>query len=533
MDGVRVAWDYSSMRQLASVGYYPRIKSLRNAKLAAVYEGPEGACIKESGDGGATWSDARTVIPSFRFTNPNEATVRINIANSELVELRDGTMIYGVNYRPATDGIAPYSIAISRSTDGGITWSAPQVLYDADLYFGNGCWEPAFLELPDGTVQVYFANENPYRNSGEQEIAMLSSKDSGITWTTQPATVCFRANRRDGMPVPAIFGDEIVVVIEDNNIDQFKPYTVRTKISDNWSSGPVTADSPAREYALKERLDDNIYAGAPYLIKIPGGSMISFQSTKGRTSDWERATTLVAIGDGQARNFSQLTTPFVVSHTQLAMWGSLCLIDEHTVVAAVASTMGGSSAPWMIKGYLIPDLVAERRPVTVDGEVEQQEWGDYLPVFVGHRSKTNLRAAIASGNGYLYLCASVNDNNIMAADGVDFYIDAKNSCYTTPHEGVYRINCTASQKFSTYVGKEGEWVEQPLSGVDCVVKTDEAGGKYTIEIALPLAALDNAAMETMRFALSLTDNNGEGSTYSEAIAGTDTATPYTWCKLIL
>lgn len=103
--------------------------------------------------------------------------------------------------------------------------------------------------------------------------------------------VSFRENRRDGMPVARILGDEIVVVIEDNNVDRFKPYTVRTeKLKDNWVK-PVLADSPHREYALAEEDRQFRYIGAPYLLKLPTSeTLISYQTNEKRASDWESHT---------------------------------------------------------------------------------------------------------------------------------------------------------------------------------------------------------------------------------------------------
>ena len=57
-----------------------------------------------------------------------------------------------------------------------------------------------FFQLPNGEVQVYFANEGPYTHSNEQEISMMTSVDNGKTWGGYK-TVCFRAGSRDGMPV--------------------------------------------------------------------------------------------------------------------------------------------------------------------------------------------------------------------------------------------------------------------------------------------------------------------------------------------
>src|SRR5690606_39059493 len=115
---------------------------------------------------------------------------------------------------------------------------------------------------------------------------MLSSHDNGITWTEGAKKVSFRKNRRDGMPVAQLIGDEIVMVIEDNNIDKFKPYTVRTNIKDNWSE-PVLANSLNRAYSLDKRVPDTVYMGAPYLLRLPNGeTLISYQTNENRSNNW-------------------------------------------------------------------------------------------------------------------------------------------------------------------------------------------------------------------------------------------------------
>src|SRR5690606_30518015 len=155
----------------------------------------------------------------------------------------------------------------------------------------------AFLQLPDGTLQVYFANEKPYTATDEQEISVLVSVDNGYTWSSEAQTVSFRPGRRDGMPVPLVVGDEILVAIEDNKVGQFKPYIVRTSIADNWKV-PVGAESPMREYALRDSLPEEVYAGAPYLARLATGEvLLAYQTTKDRSADWEKSIMEVAIGD--------------------------------------------------------------------------------------------------------------------------------------------------------------------------------------------------------------------------------------------
>ncbi|MCS2364680.1 sialidase family protein [Bacteroides thetaiotaomicron] len=259
VDGVRIGWDYGTIRQLATRGGYPRSIRLQDNTVVAVYENYDtGYEMRCSTDEGSTWGDPVILFPIHSITN-DKGTARINIANSEIIQLANGDLLAACNYRPQTPEITPFAIAVRRSTDNGVTWSDPQIIYEAEPRFSDGCWEPSFLQLPNGEVQVYFANEGPYTHSNEQEISMMTSVDNGKTWGGYK-TVCFRAGSRDGMPVSKVVGDEIVCVIEDCGFVTFKPYTVRTKLSDNWSS-PVLADSPNRAMALGEPVEDWIYMG--------------------------------------------------------------------------------------------------------------------------------------------------------------------------------------------------------------------------------------------------------------------------------
>lgn len=133
--------------------------------------------------------DPVILFPIHSITN-DKGTARINIANSEIIQLANGDLLAACNYRPQTPEITPFAIAVRRSTDNGVTWSDPQIIYEAEPRFSDGCWEPSFLQLPNEEVQVYFANEGPYTHSNEQEISMMTSVDNGKTWGGYK-TVCF------------------------------------------------------------------------------------------------------------------------------------------------------------------------------------------------------------------------------------------------------------------------------------------------------------------------------------------------------
>ncbi|HWK58592.1 MAG TPA: sialidase family protein [Parapedobacter sp.] len=361
--GIRIEWDQNTLQRLApqderQLRYagYPRVKRLSDGTVIAVYEAQGNTELIWSGDSGKTWSEPTITFHGHTHSDTHGNEVRINMANPEFIELGNGDWLVACNHRPTKPEVAPFAIAVARSNDRGKTWHKPQVIYEAEPRFRDGCWEPAFLQLPDGTLQVYFANEKPYTSTDEQEISMLASMDNGYTWSSIARTVSFRPGRRDGMPVPLVIGDEILVAIEDNKVGQFKPYIVRTSIADNWKE-PVGAESPMREYALRDPLPEDVYAGAPYLARLATGEvLLAYQTTRGRSTDWEKSTMEVAIGDKEGRNFQKISRPFPVPPDREAKWNAIALWDENTVVATSATNFdGGTINAWMILGRVVVD----------------------------------------------------------------------------------------------------------------------------------------------------------------------------------
>jgi len=252
-----------------------------------------------------------------------------------------------------------FGIRTKKSYDGGSTWIDERLLYEADYSFHNGCWEPSAIQLPNGEIQLFFANEGDYLSSDEQNISLLRSADNGLTWSKKREIVSFRSGSRDGMPSPILLqnGNDIVFSIEDNGFDNFKPYTIRSTIANNWTT-TVDATSSDRNYALAEPIANTIYAGAPYLRQLKTGqTILSYQGTEGRTNSVDFAEMKVVIGDNQARNFTKKTAPFAIAANKSGLWNSLAVLSDNTIIALTStnSYSSGNTEIWMIKGHLIDE----------------------------------------------------------------------------------------------------------------------------------------------------------------------------------
>ncbi|WP_316825414.1 sialidase family protein [Pedobacter miscanthi] len=353
-DGISISWDQNSRRRVSSpelnarYSGYARIIQLADASLLAVYEADGSIVSVKSTDAGNTWSSATVIAPRANGSN---------MSVPDLLLLNNYKILVFYNARPYD--IAPsrkFGILVKQSSNGGQSWENEKNLYEAGYQFENGCWEPSAVQLPNGEIQLYFANEGPYTNSNEQNISMLRSKDNAGSWTTAPEIVSFRPGKRDGMPVPLLLNDgkDIIISIEDNAVNTFKPYVLRNSLQENWAV-TIGAESANRNYALADRIGDALYAGAPFIRQLKTGeTILSYQGTEDRTNDLNFADMKVVIGDEQGRNFKSKSVPFLIPSNKSCLWNSLTVLSDGSVIAVTSTNAySNSTEVWMIKGTVV------------------------------------------------------------------------------------------------------------------------------------------------------------------------------------
>lgn len=361
---VKVVWDEP---EKIVRGGYPRVHRLNDDRLMLCYSSAANAYVRFSDDEGYTWSeDAQVVMRHFLVEN-ERGKAKVHAANPEFAQLSDdnpykpGRIIFACNYRPMNpdakaegddkfrSSVFPYTIAIKTSDDGGKTWSAMKHVYKSETWKQNalsGCWEPFVFELPDGTVQIYFADETPYKKKGSnwQNISVIESKDGGDTWTA-PRIVSQNGSGRDGMPVVMLLDGMLYMAVETSEPGtRLHPVVVCSTLEDNWKT-PVLTDSPNRFHPFKSSLkSDVIYSGAPYIITTDNYIVYSYQiadiSDDKKENDSRHAAMEVQVcpknevKDGRFNTMRAVTRPISLDQwTETAVWNSLCDLGNDEILA--------------------------------------------------------------------------------------------------------------------------------------------------------------------------------------------------------
>ena len=362
---VKVIWDEP---EKIVKGGYPRVHRLNDGRLMMCYSASSNDYIKFSEDNGLTWSEESSVVMRHFIEENDAGKAKVTAANPEFAQLSEnnpykpGRIIFACNYRPMNmdsqakdddkyaSSVFPYTIAIKTSDDNGKTWSAMRHVYKSEKWTNNtlrGCWEPFVLELPDGTVQIYFADETPYWKKGSkwQNISVIESVDGGTSWSA-PRVVSQNGSHRDGLPVVMLLDGMIYMAIETSEEGaRLHPIVVRSTIENNWKT-PVKKDSPDRFHPFRKSLKSDIaYSGAPYMIATDNYIVYSYQiadaSDDKKENDSRHATMEVQvcpkneIKDGYFNMMRASTRPIDTDQsTEAALWNSLCDLGGDEILAA-------------------------------------------------------------------------------------------------------------------------------------------------------------------------------------------------------
>lgn len=540
-DGVRIAWRYNSQRYIGP-GSYGRAIRLSDSTYVMVYS-TGGSNI--GGDNFIRWQEEA-------YGDWTEATVSMpgdqwhTNKNAEIIELKDGRLMYAWLYRTNYDNSrGPSKIMAAYSSDGGHTWENEQVIYTATDTYGFGVWEPAMLQLPDGELQIYFANEASATGSS-QNISMRRSFNGGRSWEPGTEIVAYRNGSRDGMPVPVYLKNRkgIAVAIEDPGfMGTFKPMIVHTDASDNWASGQVDGASSHRWPifgSASEYLSSEVYCGQPYILQLNTGETVysaaSGEDRNPSTSD-THGRMAVYVGDSNARNFitRSFPFPFATNSGARAIWNSIMQYNDSTLMA-VCTVEGdvSQSGIWTSEGIIM-------RPICSLQSGNVPQW-DKLPaeIFIGSESQAEARIKSMWDSHYLYFRVEVKDDNVITSDstdgidGVEFLLSAGKP-RATSKVGLRRYRVGADGSVSIQRGSGTRWVADETDGTKVTVSATDNG--YLLTVAIPWEAFGGKPNDNSMYCCYILHNidvvNRRTIAVHETLSGSDANKNATWMRMPL
>lgn len=540
----RIAWDRSSLTKIFSNGNYSRVIEISKDNLVAVAGGPNGVQFSTSSDRGATWSASRIIAATQKGV--------ITMSVPEILKLKNGNLLLTYNPRPVQPNDntnLKYGIRARISTDNGSTWGDEIFVYDAHHLFDNGCWEPCAIQLPSGEIQVYFANENDYQTSNEQNISMCRSVDGGKTWSAREI-VSFRSKSRDGMPVALHLPDtkEIIVAIEDNGYanhkNRMQPSIIR--ISEDWAGSTVTNTDSRREYALKEHLLATDNGAAPYICKSSTGEvLLSYQGNQGRdvpllangvkSNDYTQEM-FVAVGDSRGRSFENTSAPFLLplgpnpsdNYGYQGVWNSLSSFSTGEVFAVTSTNAFTypTNAVYGIKGYMLNDITPSAISATIDGKLSECN-GKYPSIVVGHSLNSTL---------YGYVCKS----------GEDLYLGFK-MCGNTnvEHSNTGELKDGFEITLSSTDGSIKKTISVPLDGNITLGRSESLPNEFNskrasnssnevaFECLIPYSYFENLNIKNTLAVNVKTFDSVNGKILTESVANTVESSIDTWLKIFV
>ena len=256
-----VQWE-SGFQPIYKSGAYPRATALADGTLLVGFdhfiEGRRAIGIVRSTDGGKTWGD---------YTEAAQAPASDNLANAFPLALADGTIL--VAYRHHTFTNNTYRLVVSASSDKGKTWQKRGVI----ALGSTGIWEPFLFELPDGTIQAYYASEENLKP--EQQVEMRASRDGGKTWGA-PVVVARMKGSRDGMPgVVRLRDGSLYVVFEASDMP---PYGFVVRAVRSKDDGKTWSSERELIYKPSNPVMAGWASGAPSVVRDGDRLFVSFQA---------------------------------------------------------------------------------------------------------------------------------------------------------------------------------------------------------------------------------------------------------------
>lgn len=184
-----------------------------SGQVYVAWSGPNGLVFKKSLDQGVTWSTTETQIIAthlWDFAIPGiDRCNGMPITACDLSPSAHHGTIY-VNWADQSNGANDTDIFLSKSTDGGATWSSPlRVNNDAPGKHQFLSWMT--IDQTNGYIYIVFYDRRNYTNNNT-DVYLAYSTDGGSTFTnTKISTTSF-------LPTSSVFFGDYTNIVAHNGV---------------------------------------------------------------------------------------------------------------------------------------------------------------------------------------------------------------------------------------------------------------------------------------------------------------------------
>ena len=211
------------------------------------YTGP--TFFSKTTDGGQTWSQAKIIVDTPQRQQTIGNIIVVDPRNGTLYDFTD--LIESPN-TPFRGTRSNAQLAFVKSTDGGDTWTAPQVIAPFNslgvidpntgqrLRVGDGLEEVA-IDPASGKIYVVWETSSNFlkqlkQSSGlwDDEILLTTSSDAGQTWTTPTVVRKLASGLPTYTPTVAVNGGTVAVTYYDTR--NLSPGQTANLPTDYWVS---------------------------------------------------------------------------------------------------------------------------------------------------------------------------------------------------------------------------------------------------------------------------------------------------------
>jgi len=493
---------------------YVRIKQLPDRSFFMMYN------EKINGDGirmlksknGRDWEEYSTVF------HPTE---KKKYANPEAIILQNGDILACAAWRIAPEYLTDNTmggIETVRSADGGKTWSEPQLVHTGLT------WEPYFLQLRSGEIQLYWTNTTRYNlpngNNTSTGTAMLRSFDNGYSWSGDPkkpydAQIVSQQPTEfydgvqfytDQMPVARELQNGTIILGLECRRDRKGTCDLSLSYStDNWATAiPVDGEGP-------EDKNKNMYhGGGPYVDQFASGETVF------KYQQWRLYN--IRLGDPTGRDFS---APPVKLSKMVNFSGFEKLKDEHSILCSgsVAYPAEDGKEHYFIRLHTVRLNHALHCPKGMGKEWEENR--DAL--FVGSVSRAQASYRFAKSEKGLRLRIDRIDDSLTEEDTctVRFSLPEGNENYLQFTVSPYGI----TESFTVKNGIKEE-AESSCSVTVCAAKNSSEYNGYIAE-----AEICGCFEDVLRVLPSLVNKDEDGEAVTDIHPEADTQNTEKWIPI--